>query len=68
MSQYGSVEYWNERYAKYGINLFGTDFFRDGDCFQWYNQYSSFKDHIAKYVKKEDKILVIGCGDSSKSS
>ena len=55
MSQYGSVEYWNERYAK------------DGDCFEWYNQYSSFKDHIAKYVKKEDKILVIGCGDSNLS-
>ena len=39
---------------------------RDSSGFEWYNQYSSFKDHILKYMKKEDKILVLGCGDSSK--
>lgn len=40
---------------------------RDSSGFEWYNQYSSFRDHILKYIKKEDKILVLGCGDSSRS-
>ncbi len=52
MAQYGKTAYWDERYTK------------DPEPFDWYQRYSGIRDLIAQYVKKEDNILVAGCGNS----
>lgn len=38
---------------------------REDTAYEWYTQYSALKDTLISRIKKEDKILVIGCGDSS---
>lgn len=52
MAQYGKTAYWDERYTK------------DPEPFDWYQRYSGVRDLIAQYVKKEDNVLVAGCGNS----
>ncbi|GMH52473.1 hypothetical protein TL16_g01238, partial [Triparma laevis f. inornata] len=52
MAQYGKTAYWDERYTK------------DPEPFDWYQRYSGVRDLIAQYIKKEDNILVAGCGNS----
>jgi len=48
------VDYWNSRYSK------ETEY-------DWLGDYNSFKDLIHKHVKKDDKILMVGCGNSKLS-
>jgi len=48
----GKLQYWDERYTK------------DPEPFDWYQRYSGLKDLIAQYVKKDDTILMAGCGNS----
>ena len=38
---------------------------REDTAYEWYMQYAALKDTLSSRIKKEDKILVIGCGDSS---
>lgn len=52
MSQYGKVEYWEERYA------------RDIEPFDWYQRYSGLKDIITTNIDKDHKILNVGAGNS----
>jgi len=52
MAQYGKVAYWDERYTK------------DPEPFDWYQRYSGIRDLINQYVKREDQILMAGCGTS----
>lgn len=52
LSHYGKIEYWEERYT------------RRSEPFDWYQVYPNFKEIITPVMKKEDKILHIGCGNS----
>ena len=55
MAQYGRTAYWDERYTK------------DSEPFDWYQRYDihpEFAALIQKYIKKEDAILMAGCGVS----
>jgi len=51
-SNYGSSNYWEERYEK-------SESFYD-----WYQDFSGLKDTFSKYLKPEFKILMVGCGNS----
>mmetsp|Transcript_4187 Transcript_4187/g.13771 ORF Transcript_4187/g.13771 Transcript_4187/m.13771 type:complete len:207 (-) Transcript_4187:149-769(-) len=55
MAQYGKAQYWDERYTK------------DPESFDWYQRYAGVSDLLAKYVKKDDAILMAGCGNSRMS-
>ncbi len=52
MAQYGKTAYWDERYTK------------DPEPFDWYQRYSGVRDLVNQYVKREDLILMAGCGNS----
>jgi len=52
MAQYGKTTYWDERYTK------------DPEPFDWYQRYSGVRDLVNQYVKREDVILMSGCGNS----
>ena len=54
VQHFGKIEYWEERYT------------RRIDPFDWYQVYSGVKDLITQYMVKTDKILNVGCGNSSK--
>ena len=51
MAQYGRTVYWDERYTK------------DPEPFDWYQRYAGVRDLINQYVKREDVILMAGCGN-----
>ncbi|CAL1579763.1 unnamed protein product [Knipowitschia caucasica] len=53
-SRYKDVDYWDERYT--------TE-----QCYDWLGGFSKFQHLIGKHVKKEDSILVLGCGNSTMS-
>lgn len=52
MSHYGKNSYWDERYTK------------DPEPFDWYQRYNGISDKITTYIKKEDRVLMLGCGNS----
>lgn len=41
---------------------------RDPEPFDWYQRYGGVKDIVSEYVKKDDNILMLGCGNSSASA
>ncbi|XP_051809678.1 EEF1A lysine methyltransferase 4 [Acanthochromis polyacanthus] len=53
-SRYKDVEYWDERY-------------KTEQCYDWLGSFSKFQHLLEKLVKKEDSILILGCGNSSMS-
>jgi len=55
MTQYGKIEYWDERYT------------RDSEPFDWYQRFAGVKDVITQFVGPESNILNIGCGNSRMS-
>ncbi len=38
--------------------------FRNPKPFDWYQNYDGIKDILTQFLKKESKILVVGCGNS----
>jgi len=52
---YGTKGYWESRYQK------------EPECFDWFKGYSELKHVLAKYVKPQDSILMIGCGNATLS-
>lgn len=38
--------------------------YRDPEPFDWYQRYSGLKDLVGQYMKADDHILMIGCGNS----
>ncbi|CAL8345422.1 unnamed protein product [Merluccius merluccius] len=52
--RYKEVGYWDERY-------------RVEECFDWCGDFSKFKHLLEKLVHKDDRILVLGCGNSALS-
>uniref|UniRef100_A0A3P9L1V2 EEF1A lysine methyltransferase 4 n=1 Tax=Oryzias latipes TaxID=8090 RepID=A0A3P9L1V2_ORYLA len=53
-SQYNDVVYWDERY-------------KTEQSYDWLGSFSKFQHLLEKVVKKEDSILMLGCGNSSLS-
>ncbi|EGC29760.1 hypothetical protein DICPUDRAFT_90362 [Dictyostelium purpureum] len=59
MPDYGEREYWDQRYIEE----------KDGRIyFDWYHGYKNLKGFLNKFMKKQDKILMIGCGNSKLGS
>jgi len=54
---YGSVEYWNSRYAEVSKD----------DRFEWFKSYHDLSHLIDRHVSKNAKICMLGCGNSSLS-
>ncbi|KAM9323157.1 EEF1A lysine methyltransferase 4 [Pholidichthys leucotaenia] len=53
-SRYKDIEYWDERY-------------KTEQNYDWLGNFSKFQHILEKHVKKEDSILILGCGNSSMS-
>ncbi|XP_056246287.1 EEF1A lysine methyltransferase 4 [Seriola aureovittata] len=53
-SRYKDVDYWDERY-------------KTEQCYDWLGGFSKFQHLLEEHVKKEDSILILGCGNSSMS-
>jgi len=66
MSQYGKVEYWEERYTKYLPYIIIIILKSDPDPFDWYQRFSGIKDTITSNFSPESVILNVGAGNSSK--
>jgi len=49
------AQYWDRRYRE------------DPECFEWYHEYEEIEAVLRRYIKANDKVLVLGCGNSSKS-
>ena len=47
MAQYGKAQYWDERYTN------------DPESFDWYQRYAGLSDLLAKYIKKDDGVLMV---------
>ncbi|KAF3699290.1 Endothelin-converting enzyme 2 [Channa argus] len=54
-SKYKDVDYWNERY-------------KTEQCYDWLGSFSKFRHLLENHVKKEESILILGCGNSSMSN
>jgi ubiquinone/menaquinone biosynthesis C-methylase UbiE len=53
MQNYGEKDYWDSRYLK-----------QKNQTFDWLEDFSSLKNLIEKYISKDSKILMLGCGNS----
>lgn len=51
--EFNQTEYWNTFFKKRGTK-----------AFEWYGEYLNLIVQIHKYVKYQDKILMVGCGNS----
>lgn len=56
-SEFANEEYWNEFFQKRGKTPF-----------EWYGEFWQLEGTICNYIKKTDKLLIIGCGNSSLSA
>ncbi|CAN7993928.1 unnamed protein product [Ixodes hexagonus] len=56
-TEFASEKYWNEFFQK-----------RGKAAFEWYGEYWQLCGTLYKYLKKSDKLLVVGCGNSSLSA
>uniref|UniRef100_A0A1B6FY48 Methyltransferase type 11 domain-containing protein n=1 Tax=Cuerna arida TaxID=1464854 RepID=A0A1B6FY48_9HEMI len=56
-TDFTQIDYWNSFFKKRGKK-----------AFEWYGEYPELCGILHKYIRPRDKILVIGCGNSSLSS
>ncbi|KAJ3307684.1 hypothetical protein HDV04_002761, partial [Boothiomyces sp. JEL0838] len=54
--EYGTYEYWESRYKI------------DSLSFDWFKSYSFIKKFINEHIKREDRIVHLGCGNSNLST
>ncbi|CAG9854953.1 unnamed protein product [Phyllotreta striolata] len=52
--EFSQKEYWDAFFKK-----------RGNKAFEWYGEYPELADHLHKYIKKQDNILITGCGNST---
>lgn len=52
VDMYGEESYWDNRYN--GVK----------EYFDWFHRYSGLKEYFAPYLKPEDLVLNLGCGNS----
>ncbi|XP_034236144.1 eEF1A lysine and N-terminal methyltransferase homolog [Thrips palmi] len=55
--EFSKTEYWNTFFKK-----------RGNKAFEWYGEYPELCGHLHKYIKPQDSVLVVGCGNSKLSS
>ncbi|XP_071947515.1 eEF1A lysine and N-terminal methyltransferase-like [Antedon mediterranea] len=55
-SEFQSVDYWDKFFKK-----------RGGAAFEWYGEYGDLCEILHKYSKSSNKVLMIGCGNSTLS-
>ena len=53
IEDYNKREFWEEAFQKYKSN------------YDWYGKYEDFQTYFSKYMKKTDRILMVGCGNST---
>ncbi|XP_026168459.1 EEF1A lysine methyltransferase 4 [Mastacembelus armatus] len=53
-SRYKDVDYWDERY-------------KTEQCYDWLGSFSKIKHLLEQHIKKDESILMLGCGNSSLS-
>uniref|UniRef100_A0A1I8MCI7 eEF1A lysine and N-terminal methyltransferase homolog n=1 Tax=Musca domestica TaxID=7370 RepID=A0A1I8MCI7_MUSDO len=54
--EFATVDYWNTFFKKRGEK-----------AFEWYGEYLELCEQIHKYIRPNDKILMVGCGNSKLS-
>lgn len=54
-SRYKDVDYWDDRY-------------KTEQCFDWLGSFSKFHHLLDQHVRRDDSILILGCGNSSMSA
>ncbi|CAG0892207.1 unnamed protein product [Cyprideis torosa] len=54
-SEFSTVDYW-------------TEFYANRDAFEWYGDFHTLCEMIVKHIKKENEILMAGCGNSELSA
>ncbi|CAH0557061.1 unnamed protein product [Brassicogethes aeneus] len=52
--EFKQKEYWDSFFQK-----------RGNKAFEWYGEYPELAEHLHKYTKKQDEILIAGCGNST---
>ncbi|KAG5896827.1 hypothetical protein JTB14_032068 [Gonioctena quinquepunctata] len=52
--EFSQKEYWDSFFKKRGAK-----------AFEWYGEYPELAENIHKYIKKQDDVLIIGCGNST---
>ncbi|EFA04484.1 eEF1A lysine and N-terminal methyltransferase homolog [Tribolium castaneum] len=52
--EFSQKEYWDTFFKK-----------RGSKAFEWYGEYPELSGHLHKYIKKQDDILITGCGNST---
>ncbi|ENN75224.1 hypothetical protein HUJ04_002247 [Dendroctonus ponderosae] len=52
--QFSDKDYWDAFFKK-----------RGNKSFEWYGEYPELSNHLHKYVKTQDNILIAGCGNST---
>ncbi|EGG15658.1 hypothetical protein DFA_10500 [Cavenderia fasciculata] len=56
LEDYGEKDYWDERYVKDIVKR---------PHFDWYHGYKTLKPFLQKFFKRQDKIMMLGCGNSA---
>lgn len=54
MTNYGNPSYWDERYKEC-----------EGTMYDWLEDFESLRQLLELYMKKESRILVLGCGNAN---
>ena len=62
------VEFEEEENKKYKLKEYWNDRFTTEPSYDWLVTYSQIKSFLSKYLSRNSKILVIGCGNSSFST
>ncbi|RZC40643.1 Methyltransf 25, and/or Spermine synth domain containing protein [Asbolus verrucosus] len=52
--EFSQKEYWDSFFKKRGAK-----------AFEWYCEYPELSEHLHKYIKQQNDILIIGCGNST---
>ncbi|XP_050685415.1 eEF1A lysine and N-terminal methyltransferase homolog isoform X2 [Leptidea sinapis] len=55
--EFSDKDYWNKFFKK-----------RGNKAFEWYGEYLELSEHLHKYIKSADNVLITGCGNSSLSA
>lgn len=57
ITEFHNKEYWNHFFKE-----------QNSKAFEWYAEWNSLKNYIVKAIKSNEKILIIGCGNSKLSN
>lgn len=52
---YSTLQYWEERYAQ---EVEGLEY-------DWFKTYADLSSHLHRFIAKTDRIVMLGCGNSS---